>query len=192
MLQISYTKMDPGDPIPIYWFIRGAVEVDPVAVYNNTIDLPLYQTGPEVTTIVAGVTPRHRITEVANFVTARKAQDELEFDSPFFISATVQMDARRGTPRALLFGHLEWSVRVVLPTPPLDHLPTELYDLVEQIGPCLGVGLEEKFQQFNDFLNHLTAWTLPLDAAPPMDHLLREIFPRQVSPTARERHCHGG
>jgi hypothetical protein len=169
--------MDPTDPIPIYWYIRGAIEVDPVAVYNNIIDLPLYQTGPEVITIVAGVTPRHRITEVANLVTARMAQDEMEYNSPFFISATTQLDTRRGTPRALLFGHLEWSVRVVLPTPPLDHLTAELHDLVQRFGPCLGVGLEGRFDSFNSFLDDLTGWTLPLKAAPPMDQHLREVFP---------------
>jgi hypothetical protein len=184
--------MDPGDPVLIYRYIREVIEVDPIAVYNNIVDLPLLQTGPEVTTIVAGVTPRHRILEVADFVSEKMAQDELIFDSPFCISATVQMDTRRGTPRALLFGHLEWTVRVVLPTPPLDHLCIELCELVERVGPCLGVGLEEKFAQLNDLLLQLTGWTLPLDAAPPMDELLRELFPPQVPPTARARRCHGG
>jgi hypothetical protein len=192
MLQIIFTKMDPGDPVQIYRYIREIIEVDPVSVYNNVINLPLLQTGPEVTTIVAGVTPRHQILQVADLVTARMAQDELFFDSPFCVSATVQTDVRQGTPRALLFGHLEWTIRVVLPTPPLDHLPTELCDLVERFGPCLGVGLEEKFSHFNNFVNLLTGWTLPLDAAPPMDQLLREVFPPQVLPSARARRCHGG
>jgi hypothetical protein len=192
MLQISHSKMDPTDPIRVYAFIRGAVEVDPVAVYNNATDLPLHQAGPEVTTVMAGVTPRHRVTEVANFVTSRMALDELEYGSTFLVSATTQLDIRRGTPRALLFGHLEWSVRIVLPTPPLDHLSAEIYDLVERFGPCLGVGLDEKFSHFNSHLDHLTGWTLPLDAAPPMDQILREVFPPQVLPSARARRCHGG
>jgi hypothetical protein len=184
--------MDPADPVMIYRYIREVVEVDPVAVYNNVIDLPLFQIGPEVTTIVIGVTPRHRITEIADFVSAKMAQDELFFQSPFCVSATVQMDTHRGTPRALLFGHLEWSVRVVLPTPPPDHLPIELCELVERVGPCLGVGLEDQFTRFNHLLLQLTGWTLPLDAAPPMDTLLRELFPPQVPFNARARRCHGG
>jgi hypothetical protein len=182
--------MDPGDPIRIYGFIRGAIEIDPVAVYNNMVDLPLYSTGPEVITVVAGVTPPHRILEVADFVTSRKALDEVEYGSTFLVSATTQLNTRRTTPRALLFGHLEWSVRIVLPTPPLDHFSPELYTLVESFGPCLGVGLEEQFNNFNALLDHLTGWTLPLDAAPPMDDLLRELFPPQVPPT-RARRCHG-
>jgi hypothetical protein len=184
--------MDPGDPIRIYGFIRGAIEVDPVAVYNNAVDLPLYQTGPEVITVVAGVTPPHRVTEVANFVTSRIALDELEYGSIFLVSGTTQLNTRRGTPRALLFGHLEWSVRIVLPTPPLDHLPAELYNLVERFGPCLGVGLEERFSQFNALLDHLTGWTLPLEAAPPMDALLREIFPPPPPTRNRADRCRRG
>jgi hypothetical protein len=120
------------------------------------------------------------------------AQDEAFFDSPFLPSATVQMDLRRGTPRALVIGHLEWSVRIVVPTPPPDHLPIELCELVERVGPCLGAGLEEQFTRLNDLLLQLTGWTLPLDAAPPMDELLRELFPPQVPPSARARRCHGG
>jgi hypothetical protein len=184
--------MDPADPVLIYRYIWEVVEVDPVAVYNNVVDLPLFLTGREVTTIVIGVTPRHQIVEVADFVSARMAQDEIFFESPFFPSARVQMDPRRGTPRALLFGHLEWSVRVVLPTPPPDHLPIELCELVERVGPCLGVGLEEQFTRLNDLLLQLTGWTLPLDAAPPMDDLLRELFPPQVPLSARALRCSRG
>jgi hypothetical protein len=184
--------MDPADPVLIYRYIWEIIEVDPVDVYNNIIDLPLFLTGPEVTTIVIGVTPRQQITEVANFVTARMAQDEAFFDSPFLPSATVQMDPRRGTPRALVIGHLEWSVRIVVPTPPPDHLPIELCELVERVGPCLGVGLEEQFTRLNDLLLQLTGWTLPVDAALPMDELLRELFPPQRPPSARARRCRGG
>jgi hypothetical protein len=192
MLQSIFTKMDPGDPVLIYRYIREVIEVDPVSVYNNLIDLPLLQAGPEVTTIVAGVTPRHQIRQVADLVTARMAQDELFFNSPFCVSATVQTDVRRGAPRALLFGHLEWTIRVVLPTPPLDHLPTELCDLVERFGPCLGVGLEDKFLQFNALLDQLTGWTLPLEAAPPMDALLREIYPPPPPARSRADRCRRG
>jgi hypothetical protein len=192
MLQISQSKMDPTDPIRIYGFIRGAIEVDPVAVYNNEVDLPLYRTGPEVITVVAGVTPPHRVTEVANFVTSRMALDEIEYGSTFLVSAAVQMDFRRGAPRALLFGHLEWSVRIVLPTPPLDHLPAELCSLVEAFGPCIGVGLEERFLQFNALLDQLTGCTLPLEAAPPMDALLREVFPPPPPAPSRADRCRRG
>jgi hypothetical protein len=108
-------------------------------------------------------------------MTARMAQDEAFFDSPFLPSATVQMDPHRGTPRALVIGHLDWSVRIVVPTPPPDHLPIELCELVERVGPCLGVGLEEHFTRLNDLLLQLTGWTLPVDATPPMDKLLREL-----------------
>jgi hypothetical protein len=186
--------MDLADPILIYMYIREAVEIDPVAMYNNLVDLPLFLTGPEVTTIVIGVTPPQRITEVADFVTARMAHDEAFFESPFLPSATVQIDPCRGTPRALVFGHLEWSIRVVIPTPPPppDHLPQELCELVERVGPCLGVGLEEQVTRLNYLLLQFTGRTLPIDAAPPMDGILRELFPPQVLPSIRERRCHGG
>jgi hypothetical protein len=44
--------MDPADPILVYMYIREVLEIDPVAMYNNLVDLPLFLTGPEVTTVV--------------------------------------------------------------------------------------------------------------------------------------------
>jgi hypothetical protein len=184
--------MDLTGPIQVYLFICGALEIDLVAVYNNLVDLPLLLTGPEVTTVVIGVTPPQQLREVADFVVARMAHDEAFFESPFCISAMVQTDPRRGTPRAFVFGHLEWTVRVVIPTHRPSQLPQELCDMVEQIGLCLGVGLEEQVVQLNDLLLQLTGRTLPIDVAPPMDDLLRELFPPQQLPSNLARRCHGG
>jgi hypothetical protein len=165
--------MDPVDPIQVYLFIRGVLEIDPVAVYDNIIDLPFLLTGPEVTTIVIGVTPPQRLREVVDLVATRMAHDEAFLDSPFLVSATVQMDPRRGTPRAFAFGHLDWTVRVIIPTPYPRQLPQEICDMAERIGPCLGVDLEAQVERLNNLLLQCTGRSLTIDVAPPMDALLR-------------------
>jgi hypothetical protein len=192
MLQIPHRKMDPVDPIQVYAFIRGILDIDPVAVYDNLVDLPLLLTGPEVTTVVIGVTPSQRLREVADFVAARMAIDEVFFNSPFLVSASVQMDPRRGTPRVFTFGHLDWTIRAIIPTPYPSELPQEICEMAVRIGPCLGVDLEAQVQRLNNLLLQCTGRSLAIDVAPPMDALLREIFPPPPPPRSRADRCRRG
>jgi hypothetical protein len=179
------------DPLNVYFYIRAIRRINPVDVYNNRVDLQLILLGPDAATIVIGVTPAERIRQIEELVTAHILQDETDLDSVFMLSAHVQFDRHTGTPRAFCFGHLNWSVRVVIPTPLPSVCQPEITTFLADLGPFLGVDLDADIAKFNSFLFGLTGRALPVMGAPPVDDRLRAAFLEvlgQAPPDGRQVH----
>jgi hypothetical protein len=80
------------DPINVYAYIRAVRRLNPVDVYNSQVDMPLILSGPDVATIITGNTQAERILEIEELVAAHILQDEIDMDSAFVLSATIQFD----------------------------------------------------------------------------------------------------
>jgi hypothetical protein len=164
------------DPLNVYFYIRAIRRLNPVNVYNNRVNLQLILSGPDATTIVIGVTPAERIKQIEELVAAHILQDETDLDSVFMLSAHVQFDRRTGAPRAFCFGHLNWWVRIVIPTPHPSVCQPEITTFLADLGPFLGVDLDADIARFNSFLFSLTGRALPVMGAPPVDDRLQAAF----------------
>jgi hypothetical protein len=179
------------DPLNVYFYIRAIRRLDPVDVYNNRVDLQLILSGPDAATIFIGVTPAERIRQIEELVAAHILQDETDLDSVFMLSANVQFDRHTGAPRAFCFGHLNWSVRIVIPTPYPSVCQPEITTFLADLGPFLGVELDTNIAKFNSFLFGLTGRALPVMGAPPVDDRLRAAFLEvlaQAPPDGRQVH----
>jgi hypothetical protein len=109
-----------------------------VDVYNSQVDMPLILSGPSVITITIGHTLVERILEIEELVAACILQDELDMDSPLALSATVQFDHHTYAPRAFCFGHLNWTVRIAIPTPYPSFCQPELTTFLVDLSPSSG------------------------------------------------------
>jgi hypothetical protein len=164
------------DPINVYAYIRAVRRLNPVDVYNSQVDMPLILSGPDVATIITGNTQAERILEIEELVAAHILQDEIDMDSAFVLSATIQFDRHTHAPRAFCFGHLRWMVRIVIPTPYPSFCQPELTTFLADLGPFLGVDLDAKIAKFNSLLFSQTGRALPILGAPPADDRLKAAF----------------
>jgi hypothetical protein len=177
------------DPLNVYAYIRAIHQLNPVNVYNSQVDMQLILSGPDVANIIIGSTPAERIQEIEELVAAYILQDEVDMDSAFVLSATVQFDRHTRAPRAFCFGHLTWAVRIVIPTPYPSFCQPELTTFLADLGPFLGVDLDAKIAKFNSLLFSQTGRALPVMGAPPADDRLRAAFLevlRQAHPDGRQ------